>query len=107
MLNVISLVGTKNNVTLPLDLTVPKIGGVWRDFKKGIEASHRHNLDIPATVRRLNLKPTIRVEAGWFVAYLDDQRYALGKVDADLRPVIRDALQLCREVLQPDAVRRE
>ena len=60
--------------------------------------SEKHNLDIPAIVRRLNLKPTIRVEAGWFVAYLEDQRYVLGKTDAGIRPVIREALQLCREV---------
>src|SRR5258707_15596220 len=45
-----------------------------------------HNLDIPAIVRRLNLKPTIRVEAGWFVTYLGDRKYVLGKVDAGMRP---------------------
>jgi hypothetical protein len=59
--------------------------------------SQRHDLDIPAIVRRLNLKPTIRVEAGWFVAYLGNQRYALGKTDAGIRPAVREALQLCRE----------
>ena len=37
--------------------------------------SEKHNLNVPAIVRRLNLKPMIRVEAGFFVAYLDDQRY--------------------------------
>jgi hypothetical protein len=45
----------------------------------------------------LNLKPTIRVEAGWFVAYLEDQRYLLGKTDAGIRPAILEALQLRRE----------
>jgi hypothetical protein len=56
-----------------------------------------HNLDIPTIVRSLNCKPTIRVEAGWFVAYLEDQRYVMCKTDAGLRPAVRMALQLCRE----------
>jgi hypothetical protein len=60
--------------------------------------SERHNLDIPAIVRRLNLKPTIRVEAGWFVAYLEDQRYVLGKTEVGIRLAVREALQLCREI---------
>jgi hypothetical protein len=51
----------------------------------------------PAIVRRLNLKPTIRVEQGWFVTYLDDHRYVLGKTGAGVRPAVREALQLCRE----------
>jgi hypothetical protein len=56
-----------------------------------------HNLDVPAIVRRLNLKPTIRIEQGWFVAYLEDQKYVLGKIEAGIRPAVRKALQLCRE----------
>jgi hypothetical protein len=59
--------------------------------------SKTHNLDIQAIVRRLNLKPTIRVEAGWFVIYLDNHRYVLGKTDAGIRPAVREALQICRE----------
>jgi len=59
--------------------------------------SEKHKLDIPAIARRLNLKPTIRVEAGWFVTYLDDERYVLGKIDAGIRPSIREALRLSRE----------
>jgi hypothetical protein len=54
-------------------------------------------LDIPEIVRRLNLKPTIRVEAGWFVTYLDDQRYVLGKTDAGIRAAVHQALHLRRE----------
>src|ERR1700680_506133 len=37
-----------------------------------------HNLDLADTVRRLNLKPTIRIETGMFVAYLEGQQYQLG-----------------------------
>jgi hypothetical protein len=59
--------------------------------------SEKHNLNIPAIVRRLNLKPTIRVEAGWFVTYFDERRYVLGKTDAGIRPAVRQALQLRRE----------
>jgi hypothetical protein len=85
-----------------------------KHHRTGVDSYHRlgprkfsehHRLDIPSIVRRLNLKPSIRVEEGWFVAYLDNQRYALGKVDAGLRPVIRDAMQLCREVIQPRGTR--
>jgi hypothetical protein len=39
----------------------------------------------------------IRVEAGCFVTYFENQRYVLGKTDAGIRPAIRAALQLCRE----------
>ena len=60
--------------------------------------SEKHSLDIPALVRRLNLKPKIRVEAGWFVAYLEGQKYVLGKTEAGVRPAVRGALQLCREM---------
>ena len=59
--------------------------------------SERHNLDISAIVRRLNLKPKIRVEAGWFVTYIQDQRYVLGLTEAGIRPAVRRALKLWRE----------
>jgi hypothetical protein len=60
--------------------------------------AEKHNLDIPVIVRRLNLKPTIRVESGCYVTYLDGQRYVLGKTDAGIQSAIREALQLCREI---------
>src|SRR6202790_402885 len=60
--------------------------------------SEEHNLDIPAIVRRLTPKPTIRVEAGSYVAVLDDHRYVLGKTEAGIRPAIREALHLWREL---------
>jgi hypothetical protein len=59
--------------------------------------AERHNLEIPAIVRKLNLKPTIRVEAGSFVTYLEGQQYVLGKTEAGIRPAVRKAVQLCRE----------
>ena len=39
----------------------------------------------------------MRVEAGWFVTYLEGQRYVLGNTDAGIRPAVRKAMQLCRE----------
>ena len=60
--------------------------------------SEKHNLDIPAIVRRLNLKPTIRVEAGCFVAYFENCRYVLGKTESGIRPAVRGAVRLFREV---------
>ncbi len=77
-----------------------------KHHRTGIDSYHRlgprkfsekHDLDIPAMVRRLNLKPTVRVEAGWFVTYLDDRRYVLSKTDAGIGPAVRQALQLFKE----------
>jgi hypothetical protein len=59
--------------------------------------SEKHNLDIPAIVRRLNLKPRIRLESGSFVAYIESRRYVLGFTAAGIRPAVREALQLYRE----------
>ena len=56
-----------------------------------------HNLDIPAIVRRLNLKPVIRVQSGVFVAHLEGHEYVLGKTEAGIQPAVRKMVQLCRE----------
>lgn len=66
--------------------------------------AQKHNLDIPAIVRKLNMKPTICVEAGWFVTYLEGQQYVLGKTDAGIRPAVRRAIQLCRENRQAQEI---
>jgi hypothetical protein len=57
-----------------------------------------HNLDIPAIVLKLNAKPMMRVEASWFVAYLEGQRYVLCNTEAGIRPAVRAAIQLYSEV---------
>jgi len=59
--------------------------------------SEKHNLNIPAIVRRLNLKPMIKIESGMFVGYLEDQHYVLGKADAGITPAIRKMTKLCGE----------
>ena len=56
-----------------------------------------HNLDIPALVRRLNLKPMIRVQAGSFVGYLEDQQYLLGTTVEGVSTAVRRMVRLCRE----------
>ncbi len=60
--------------------------------------SEKHNLDIPAIVRRLNSKPQIRVESSRFVVYFEGQRYVLGRTDAGIRSAVREAAKLRREV---------
>ena len=59
--------------------------------------SEIHNLDLPNIVRRLSLKPVIRVESGVFVGYLEDQQYVLGKAAAGIAPAVRKMARLCRE----------
>src|ERR1700719_1407848 len=56
-----------------------------------------HNLDIPEIVRRLNLKPVIKVESGMFVGYLEDQQYVLGKTNAGISSAVRKMARLCGE----------
>jgi hypothetical protein len=48
-------------------------------------------------VRRLNLKPIIRVESGLFVGYPEDQQYVLGRTDIGIAPAVRKIVQLCGE----------
>ena len=59
--------------------------------------SAKHNLDIPALVRRLNTKPAIRIKSGMFIAQLDGQDYAVGKMEAGIKLAVHRAIQLCRE----------
>ena len=56
-----------------------------------------HNLDIAAIVRRLNTKPTIRIESGMFIAHLDGEHYVLGSIQSGIQPAVRKAIQVCRE----------
>jgi hypothetical protein len=56
-----------------------------------------HNLDIAAIVRRLNMKPTVRIEAGLFVAYLEGQQFRLGKISNGIAPAIRNMRKVCGE----------
>lgn len=77
-----------------------------RHHRTGNDSYHRlgprrfaqvHNLDIPAIVRRLNAKPVIRVEAGAFVGYLEDQEYPLGPIGEGIGSAVRKVIRLCAE----------
>src|SRR5579871_5804923 len=56
-----------------------------------------HNVDIPDIVRRLNMKPTVRIERGMFVAYLEGQQFRLGKISNGIAPAIRNMRKVCGE----------
>src|SRR5438094_1944810 len=60
--------------------------------------SEVHQLNLPAIVARLSVKPCIRVESGAFVGRLGDQVYPLGPTEAGLARAIRRISELRREV---------
>ena len=62
-----------------------------------------HNLDLAAIVRRLNLKPVIRIEGGQFVAYLEGCQYRLGATEGG----IAAALRILRRVYAEDRLALE
>ena len=62
--------------------------------------SQVHNLDIPGIVRRLNRKPVIRVEAGMFVGYIDDEPYVLGSIGNGIAKAVKKMVRLRTEHLR-------
>lgn len=56
-----------------------------------------HNLDLVAIVRRLNLKPLVRVQQGEFVAYLEGNIFKLGKLQNGLASALRVVRSICAE----------
>ena len=56
-----------------------------------------HNLDLVAIVRRLNLKPVLRIEQGEFVGYLDGSAYRLGQTQMGLVCALRALRSICAE----------
>ena len=57
--------------------------------------SEVRGVDIRAIVARLNLKPTLRLEAGSFVAHLEGERYVLGKISNGFVPALRRMREVC------------
>ena len=64
-----------------------------RHHRTGNDSYHRlgprkfaevHKIDLVATVRRLNLKPTVRIRNGEFVAHLEGCEYRLGKLEVGI-----------------------
>jgi hypothetical protein len=54
-----------------------------------------HNLDLAAIVRRLNLKPIVRIENGEFVAHLEGCQYRLGKAEGGILLALRSLRRVC------------
>lgn len=52
-------------------------------------------MEIRAIVSRLNVKPTARLEAGSFVAYLDGEWHVLGKISSGLVPALQRMREVC------------
>jgi hypothetical protein len=78
----------------------------YRHHRTGRDSYHKlgarrfaqvHNLDIPAIVQRLNLKPVIRIESGAFVGYLEDRQYVLGHTDTGVTTAVRKMVRICAE----------
>jgi len=64
-----------------------------------------HNLDIHGMVRRLNMKPTVRIEGGMFVAHLEGQAYRVGRVSNGIAAAISNVRKACGENrLAPEVV---
>src|SRR6266478_5391723 len=59
--------------------------------------SQVHGLDIPEIVRRLRRKPMIRIEAGMFVGFIDDEPYVLGDIGNGIMPAVQKMIKLQRE----------
>lgn len=77
-----------------------------RHHRTGPDSYHRlgprrfaeiHDLDIAALVRRLNLKPQIRIQAGLFVGLLEGEEYVLGEVRSGIESAVSRIMRLCRE----------
>jgi len=66
-----------------------------------------HNLDLAAIVRRLNLKPIVRIQNGEFVAYLEGCQYRLGKAAGGIAAALRNLRNVCGEdrlALEPERI---
>jgi hypothetical protein len=51
----------------------------------------------PELVRKLNRKPIIRVEAGRFVGYVEDEQYVLGNIANGIVPAVQKMIRLRTE----------
>jgi len=61
-----------------------------------------HNLDLAAIVRRLNLKPMVRIQNGEFVAHLEGFEYRLGKARGGIASALRNLRSVCSDRLALD-----
>ena len=54
-----------------------------------------HSLGLAELVRRLNAKPQLKIESGWYVAHLDGHEYTVGRSDIPVAVAIKCARQIC------------
>ena len=59
--------------------------------------SATHAISLRSIVERLNLKPTIRVESGTFVGYLEDRHWVLGTTQAGIESAVKKMVRICTE----------
>jgi len=64
----------------------------------------RHNLDLAAIVRRLNLKPNVRIQNGEFVAHLEGCQYRLGKATSGIAGALRTLRSVCGDRLALEVI---
>jgi hypothetical protein len=82
---------------IPLCLRHHRTGGESYHRLGPRKFAERHRLDIASIVRQLNAKPTIRVQTGVFVGYLEQQQYILGTIEEGISAAVRKAVRLCGE----------
>jgi hypothetical protein len=56
-----------------------------------------HQIDIASIVRRLNLKPLIRIQSGAFIGFLEDRQWVLGQTSAGMELAMKKMVRICRE----------
>lgn len=56
-----------------------------------------HDVDISAIVRRLSARPVIRVENGVFIGYLNDEQFALGRIDDGIARAVKKMMNVSQE----------
>jgi hypothetical protein len=56
-----------------------------------------HNLNLVEIVRRLNLKPVVRIQNSEFIAHLEGCQYRLGKAAGGIAPALRNLRSMCGE----------
>ena len=77
-----------------------------RHHRTGNDSYHRlgprgfgevHSLDLASIVRRLNLKPVVRIQNREFIAHLEGCQYRLGKTERGIASALRTLRNVCGE----------
>ena len=77
-----------------------------RHHRTGNDSYHRlgprrfcevHDLDLTAIVQRLNMRPTVRIQNGEFVAYIEGCQYRLGRTQTGIALALQNLRSVCGE----------